>query len=223
MAYMPVANQANFSIRAELVKTGPVTYTATPLAPKDASYFRAIDLGISNSTPDVLGSGGITIIPPACRLKTPTDYTTDLGRWVQSGPGTSQSGIGLPAYGTAKEIGLKLECSGKLDNVYFRFEDTGPQPLANKNVSLYDSQGNKIDGLEVEMLYNNTRLNVDNVTKTNTGTQGETRTDPQDLAFNIQSTAPFSARFAQRSPIKKSGNSYTGPVTGKVNMYVTYQ
>lgn len=222
-AYNSTENMAGFSIRAELVKTGPITYTTTPLSPRGTTYFKAIELNISNDVPAVLGSGGITIIPPACRLQSPTDYTINLGRWAHLGPGTSVPGIGLPANGPPIEIGLNLECSGKVDNVYFRFEDANAQPLANKNVSLYDSSGNKIDGLEVEMLYNGAHVNVDNTTKTDIGTQGTTRTLPADLAFYSQSTPPFSARFVQRSQILESGHSYTGPVSGKVNMFVTYQ
>lgn len=223
VAYNPTENMAGFSIRAELVKTGPVTYTTTPLSPRGITYFEAIELNTRNDVPAVLGSGGITIIPPACRLQSPTDYTINLGRWAHLGPGTSVPGIGLPANGPSIEIGLNLECSGKVDNVYFRFEDANAQPLANKNVSLYNNSGNKIDGLEVEILYNGTHVNVDNTTKTDIGTQGTTRTIPQDLAFYSQSNPPFSARFVQRSQILESGNSYTGPVSGKVNMFVTYQ
>ncbi|GKX54809.1 hypothetical protein SOASR030_09210 [Leminorella grimontii] len=73
------------------------------------------------------------------------------------------------------------------------------------------------------MLYNGSRINVDNSTKTNVGSQGTLNTNPAETTFNSQSTIPFTARYVQRSAIQKGGVSYTGSVTGKVNMYVTYQ
>ncbi|WP_347254650.1 fimbrial protein [Leminorella grimontii] len=217
------ANNVGYSIRAVLVKTGNITYTTTPLSIPQSAEFKAIDLGNTTNLPNLIGGGGITIVPPTCRLKTPTDYAINMGRWVHSGPGSHQPGIALPAYGVAKPININLECSGSLDNVYFRFEDAGTSPLSNKNVSLYDGSGTRIDGLEIEMQYGGSRINVDNTTKTDVGAHGTVKTNPQDFSFNSQSTVPFTARYVQRSAIKKGGVGYTGSVTGKVNMYITYQ
>lgn len=224
------ANHVSYSIRAVLVKTGSVTYTSTPLSLLYSPDFTYTNHGIgwgvpmvTQPLPNLIGGGGITIIPPACRLKTPTDYVIDMRQWVSVGSGSLHPGVSLPAYGHTIPVNITLECSGKVDNVYFRFEDPGTSPLANKNVSLYDSGGAKIDGLEVEMRYGGNRINVDGATKTNIGVQGSLKTDPEDIAFNSQSTASFSARYVQRGAIKKGGLNYTGPVTGKVNMYVTYQ
>lgn len=219
------ANHVNYSIRAILVKTGNITYTSAPLSFPYTPFLMTMMTSSLPQTalPNLIGAGGITIIPPACRLKTPTDYNINMGRWLHGGPGTLQPGMSLPANGPAKPVNISLECSGKLDNVYFRLEDAGASPLANKNVSLYDSGGTKIDGLEIEMLYSGNRINVDNSTKTNVGVQGTVKTNPADVSFNIQSTIPFTARYVQRNAIQKGGVSYTGAITGRVNMYVIYQ
>lgn len=224
--YSPTANTFGMSLRAELIKIGAVNYSA-PLAPTGNSIrlFPMMTPGQSAIAigNNVLGSGGITLIPPACRLSSPTDYNINMGRWVNSGPGSLLPGSSLPAYGSIRPVDLNLECSGQVNGVQFRFEDAGSSPSSNKNISLYDSAGgNKIEGLEIEMRYGGSRVAVDNITKTDTGSKGAIKTNPQDLSFNSQDTATFGARFVQTAPIKKSGAIYTGPVTGKVNMYVTY-
>lgn len=217
------ANHVSYSFRAVLVKTGNIVYTSTPLTLPKMSEFAAVDSGFLHPLPNMVGGGGITIVPPACQLKTPTSYTINIGRWVNSGPGSLAPGISLPAYGSIKPVDLNLECFGQVNGVQFRFEDAGSSPSSNKNISLYDSAGgNKIEGLEIEMRYGGSRVAVDNITKTDTGSKGAIKTNPQDLSFNSQDSATFGARFVQTAPIKKSGAIYTGPVTGKVNMYVTY-
>ena len=76
------------------------------------------------------------------------------------------------------------------------------------------------------MSYNGSRINVNSPSespdtyKTNTGSHGTT--NPSDESFNSQSVARFGARFVQRSTITRDGTNYAGPVTGKVNMFVTY-
>ncbi|WP_347254649.1 fimbrial protein [Leminorella grimontii] len=224
-SYSQQANHINYSIRAELIKIGTIPYSSTLLSsPLFMNNPPSVRVNNSyTSVSNVIGGGGIRIVPPSCQLKSSTDYSINMGRWLHSGPNTLQPGISLPAYGPTKPINISLECSSKLNNVYFRFEDTGTVKLSNKNISLYDDNGTKIDGIEIEMLYNGSRINVDNSTKTNVGSQGTLNTNPAEITFNSQSTIPFTARYVQRSAIQKGGVSYTGSVTGKVNMYVTYQ
>ena len=66
-------------------------------------------------------------------------------------------------------------------------------------------------------------MNVDNTTVIDTGSHGVAKTSPASLPlFDSVSTAAFQARYMQSAPVTQSGTNYTGPVTGKVNMYVTY-
>ncbi|WP_347254648.1 hypothetical protein [Leminorella grimontii] len=215
------ANNAAYSIRAVLVKTGSIGYSSTPLSMSRASTVQVGGLSGNLPVPNVIGGGGITVIPPACRLKASTDYTINMGRWVHSGPGSRQPGVSLPAYGPIVPVDINLECSGRVDNISFRFEDVGSSPLTNNNISLYDSGGTKIDGLEIVLFYGSNKINADNVSQVGLGSWGETNTNPKDTSFK-PSIARFTAYYAQRAPIQRNGVSYTGPVTGKVNMYVTY-
>lgn len=200
-----------YSIRASLVKVGTVSYG--PLTIQGNYPVIQYPGGSSNS---LFQGSGITIAPPSCRLRT-TDYTISMGRWAAD----TLSHKGAPAYGTPVPVNLSLECSGKTEHVRFRFEDTGTSLSTNKNISLYDwAGGNKIDGLEIEMLYNGTKVNVDNTTITDTGSHGSFVSF--DSIFGSASTAAFQARYVQNGPVRRHGSNYTGPVTGKVNIYVTY-
>lgn len=134
------ADNYTMSVRAELVKVGIVSYTATPLTLNASNTLTLNISGLSsvgstnnvsqNLTSDVLGGGGISIAAPSCQLTAPSDYAIDLGHWTHTGPGTHQPGISLPAYGGTKPINLQLECSGQLDNVQFSFQDTGTHSLS---------------------------------------------------------------------------------------------
>lgn len=208
--YYPTLN-GQYSIRAALVKVGNVTYG--PLNIQGNLPLFQYSGGSSNT---LFQGSGITIAPPSCRLHT-TDYTISMGRWAAD----TLSHKGAPAYGTPVPVNLSLECSGKTEHVRFRFEDTGASLSTNKNISLYDwAGGNKIDGLEIEMLYNGTKVNVDNTTITDTGSHGSFVSF--DSIFGSASTAAFQARYVQNGSVRRHGSNYTGPVTGKVNMYVTY-
>ncbi|HIF5903115.1 TPA: hypothetical protein ACX3HX_005893, partial [Raoultella ornithinolytica] len=82
---------------------------------------------------------------------------------------------------------------------------------------------NKVDGLEIELLYNGMKVNVDNTTVTDTGSHGATKVSPASLPlYDSVGTAAFQARYVQSAAVTRAGADYTGPVTGKVNMYVTY-
>lgn len=235
--FFAAAHHIKYSVRGELIKVGNINTTGN-LSISTGTFVHAFftenllvgQMTISPAT--ILGSGGITFVRPSCRLRGATDYMINLGRWVAVGAGSLNTGVSLPAYGDIKPIDIAIECNGALNNVYFNFQDTGASPLTNRNISVYDAVGGqKIDGLEIEMSYNNTRLNVykisENATtsayRVNTGAHGTANINPSDPGFQSQSSAQFSARFVQRSAIRRGGLPYTGPVTGQVNMFVTYQ
>lgn len=207
-----------YSIRASIVKVGNVNYG--PLSIAGTPPFFSVHNGVSQITATNLFQGsGITIVPPACQLKT-TDYTIPMGRWAAD----AITYVGTPAYGSQVPVNLSLECSGKVNHVRFRFEDTGTSLSGNKNITLYNTAGgNKINGLEIELFYNGTKVSVDNTAVTDTGSHGTTKASPASLPlYNSASTASFQARYVQSATVTQSGANYTGPVTGKANMYVTY-
>lgn len=77
------------------------------------------------------------------------------------------------------------------------------------------------------MSYGGSRIDVHKISespnsyKINTGSHGSVSTNP-GTSFNSQSQVQFGARFVQRSAITLGGNTYTGPVVGQVNMFLTY-
>lgn len=107
---------------------------------------------------------------------------------------------------------MELECSGKVDHVRFRFEDTGSSLSASSNASLYDTAGgNKIDGLEVELQYSENKVNIDNTTLADTGSHGVVKAAPDIIPlYDSVSSAAFQARCRQNGTISKSGTEYTG-------------
>ncbi|MBK5145593.1 hypothetical protein I2494_18105 [Budviciaceae bacterium BWR-B9] len=228
------AHSFRYSVRAELIKIGEIQ-TGSPLSLSSSitmihAFFMQnkadsspeTNIGPTIISPEtIFGGGGITFVKPSCRLRGATDYLVELGEWSNT--------TNLPTYGDVELIDINIECNGSVGNVEFGFQDVGAFPLTNRNISVYDSAGGQlIEGMEVEMSYGGTRLNVhkmnESVTtyKTNTGAHGSIKTDASDLGFNSQSQAQFGVRFIQRAPITRGGSAYTGPVTGQVNMFVTY-
>lgn len=224
------ANYFKVSLRGELIKIGQVTESVGLQVSNPGSMFgiafsnglQGAGGGIISGT-EILGSGGINTVNSTCRLRGSTDYSVELGSWESMSPGN------LPAYSESKPVDINLECSGKLNNVEFSFQDTGSSSLSNRNISVYDRIGGQpIDGLEIEMSYAGSRIDVHKISespasyKINTGAHGSVKTNPADTSFDSQSQAQFGARFIQRAAIMRAGNAYTGPVTGQVNMFVTY-
>lgn len=211
----------SISLAAALIKQGTISYPSALSIGGPNPFYLRMGAGGGGYTviQDYLTGSAIQIVPPACRLRT-TDYNIAMGRWTAD----IINYVGLPAYGTQVPVNLSLECSGSVNHVRFRFEDTGSSLSANRNISLYDTAGGtKIEGLEIELLHNGTKVNVDNTTLTDTGSHGAAKPSPAVLpVFNSASTASFQARYVQSSAVTRSGANYTGPVTGKVNMYVTY-
>lgn len=212
---------ASMSLRAALVKQGTISYSSALNVSSASNFYLRMGTGASGYTviQSILTTSATRVVPPACQLRT-TDYTIPMGRWAAD----AITYVGTPAYGSQVPVNLSLECSGRVNHVRFRFEDTGTSLSGNKNISLYDTAGgNKIDGLEIELFYNGTKVNVDNTTVTDTGSHGATKASPASLPlYDSVSTAAFQARYVQNAAVTRAGVNYTGPVTGKVNMYVTY-
>ncbi|MFS6935173.1 hypothetical protein [Klebsiella oxytoca] len=213
---------AGFSVKAELVKiANTVQYGNLGLAGNPMATWSLVTAALNLVPPtDFLTGNAITVVSPSCRLRT-TDYTVSMGTWASD----TVNHTGAPATGAAVPVGLDLECSGKVADVQFRFEDTGSSPssLAEKNITLYDGGGNKVNGLEIQMKYNGERINVDGVTQTSTGSHGQVRTEAESVPlYTSTSQAMFTANYIQNGPIAVDGNNYTGPASGKVNIWVTY-
>ena len=209
------------SVKADLIKTADtVQYGSLGVGGSPSMYWNTTAVLQPALPTDFLAGNAVTVVSPSCRLRT-TDYSISMGTWAAD----TVNHMGSPATGAAVPVGLNLECSGKVADVQFRFEDTGSSPssLAEKNITLYDCGGNKVNGLEIQMKYNGERINVDGVTQTSTGSHGQVRTEAESVPlYTSTSQAMFTANYIQNGSITVGGNNYTGPVSGKVNIWVTY-
>lgn len=217
--------------RAELVKIGNIDYSLSPLTLNSPSGFVSSEVNPRFSPfPNIVGGGGIKVLPPSCRLAGPATYSANLGHWERRDMGSSSSSGATSFVGKDVPIDIALECNDTLNNVQIAFQDTGNNALRNGNVGLYDSSGVKISGLEVEIRYNNTpvvvgiaTLNPNNLTKTSVGARtGGSGTYYDGRTFTNVTPAKFTARFVQNSPITRNRTPYAGLVSGRVNVFVTY-
>lgn len=224
--FMPTSS-LTFSLRAELIKTGPVTaYGPLSVSHLFNSWMAPAPANVNTNPPThFLAGNGVTLVRPTCKLSTQksTNYMVNMGLW----PADTIAHIGTPAFGPEVPLQLELECNGMAESVRMRFEDAGASPLASNNISLYDAAGGaKIDGLEIELLQNSAHIDV-NGTAVDLGSYGVGATAGSgDKIFAIPSTsyAPLTlqARYIQRAAITRSNIPYTGPVTGTVNLFMVY-
>ena len=212
------------SLRAELIKTGTITASdyGTPVSLSMRTSTYNVFSQTTSQTGDVYSAqefsgSGITLASPACMLNN-ENYDVNMGDWVAYTWG------GAVRRGNEKLVDLSLKCTGAANNVYFRFEDAGTATAStDKNIRVYKSVGSGtdvVDGLEIELLYNGEHVDVDGTTLTNIGTRGSyvSTNNNETQIYSSLDTARFTARFLQNGQI-----SYLGPVTGKVNMWVTYE
>ena len=208
-----------FSVMAELIKIGDIIYNDVPLKLKYSGGIQVhANTAYHNNSFDI-GGGGIKIVRPTCKLDT-KNYTIPMSSWVSIDP-VAKPGA-FPAYGSQVPVNITMQCSGKVDDTQISFEDANSL-TTRQDVGLYDSAGGSlIDGLAVQLLYKNAVVPTDNTKLTISGL-GSTKSSPDSTPlFNSLSTINFNARYVQTGAIKKNGNNYTGPVVGKVNIWVTY-
>ena len=223
--YYFVSPQANhstsqsYSVKAELIKTGDIVYDDIPLKLKSGGIVQVYANGVYNTYNFDIGGGGIKIVRPTCKLDT-KNYTIPMSSWVSIDP-VAKPGA-FPAYGSQVPVNITMQCSGKVDDTQISFEDANSL-TTRQDVGLYDSAGGSlIDGLAVQLLYKNAVVPTDNTKLTISGL-GSTKSSPDSTPlFNSLSTINFNARYVQTAAIKKNGANYTGPVVGKVNIWVTY-
>lgn len=212
-----------YSIRAELIKTGNITNygrLSTVFNPTWIKGSSPVAIPPTSAPTDIFSGNAIQIVAPSCQLKTAEHYVT-MGPWESRSltqPGSAVRGPNVP-------LDVELECSASVSDARFRFADTGlsPSAAAEKNVTLYDAGDNKVEGLEVELRYNGERINIDGLTEISTGGHGTARVvPPGQNAFSVASSVHFTANYIQNGNIKVNNNPFTGSTKGKVNLWVTY-
>lgn len=202
------------SAKAELVKTGDIVYGAV-ISPQSAAAQLWLEAGTARSGAVSLGQGGITPVAPACRLAS-RDYQVAMGRWIV------QRNAHLPARGQETAFELQLECTGEVDHLRLRFEDSGTRISAHKNITLYQASGGEpVEGLEIEMLFNGNRIDIGETTPLNAGQRGRNQ---QNIAPVYSAAAPvaLTARYLQHAAITRGASDWTGTISGSVNIWMTW-
>jgi hypothetical protein len=225
----PTRNKFTYKFRAELVKVNNIDYNTTkPLRVSGSVGLMSPGVyGLSPTylaVPNVLGTDGITIVKPACKLSVPSDYSVNLGRWEYRG-----KNVNFPVRGDVSPINLALECNGGVNNVSIAFQDAGDKLQTNSSVGLYDNLGGKIEGLDIEIIYKGSLQTVNTLatspssfSKRNLGPRNGGSGSFDNRTFTSINAESFGARFVQRAAITKNGIPYIGPVFGRVNLFVTY-
>jgi len=227
--FMPTRS-VSISLRADLIKTGYVaTYGPVSVSHLFNSWMNSSPANSAVGAPPpashFLTGSGVTLVRPTCKLSSQrsTDYSVNMGVWAAD----TMTHTGGPAYGPDIPVRLELECNGMAENVRMRFEDAGASHLTTNNISLYDATGgNKIDGLEIELMHNGTHIDI-NGPAVNLGSYGSgTWGGAGDHIYALPSTTwlplVLQARYFQRASITCSGTLYTGPVSGTVNLFMVY-
>lgn len=204
----------SLSAKAELIKIGDVVHGKNISLPPAQSQLR-LEAGMTKARDENLGQGGITPIAPACRLST-KDYKVDMGRWVTLGRGQ------LPATGSETPFDLQLECSGQVTHLRLRFEDTGKRQSLNHNITLYRAaNGESVEGLEIEMLFNGNRINMGDGKSLDVGARGH-HVQNSTPVYGAAAPVALTARYIQHHSITSGATPYTGNISGSVNIWMTY-
>lgn len=199
-------NFAIESMRAELIKLGWIDYSAGAVIPSGAHLTFTID-GLSGvSTVDVPLGSGVYMAAPSCSLDN-KHQVVDLGSIRKSGSGT------FPQEGPLTRFGMDFTCSSHTNNVAFTFEDANAVIKGKDTLVAHDATNNKaLNGVAVG-IYDSEGNVVKTGVKQNLG-----------VGQKGKNTASFQAAIVQTEAkiTDSSSNSFTGKITAKANVTITY-
>lgn len=199
-------NFAIESMRAELIKFGWMEYGSEAVIPPGAHLTFTID-GLSGiATVDVPLGSGVYMAAPSCSLDN-KHQVVDLGSIRKSGSGT------FPQEGPLTRFGMDFTCSSYTNNVEFTFEDANSAVKGRDTLVAHNADDNKaLEGVAIG-IYNSEGKAV------RTGVK-------QDLGIGQQgkNTAYFQAAIVQTAAniTDSSAHSFTGKITAKANVTITY-
>lgn len=199
-------NFAIESMRAELIKFGWIQYQSQAVIPPGAHLTFTID-GLSGvNTVDVPLGSGVFMAAPSCSLDT-KHQSVSLGNINKTSSGT------YPQQGPLTSFGMDFTCSTYTNNVEFTFEDAHAilQGRDTLNVKS-EADGKTLDGIAVG-LFDSAGKAVRMGIKQNIG-----------AAVKGKNTAHFQAAIIQTAPeiTDSNTNNFTGDITAKANVTITY-
>src|SRR5471030_563034 len=204
--YDATHNYAIQSMRAELIKLGWVDYSILPVIPSGAHLTFTIDGMSGVSTVDVPLGSGVYMAAPSCKLVS-RHQTVDLGSLLKRSTGT------FPQSGPLTRFGMDFTCSSYTNNVEFTFDDANAiLPGRDQLVVNSAADGKTLNGVAVEIT-NSEGKPVRTGVKQNLG-----------IAQQGANTAYFQAALVQTAPdiTDASNNNFTGKVTAKANITISY-
>lgn len=202
-------NKYNFaveSMRAELIKFGWMEYGSQAVIPSGAHLTFTIDGLGGIATVDVPLGSGVYIAAPSCSLDN-KHQVVDLGSIRKSGSGT------FPQEGPLTRFGMDFTCSSYTSNVEFTFDDANAVINGKDTLVVHDAADNKaLSGIAVE-IYDSEGKVVKTGVKQNLG-----------IGQQGKNTASFQAAIVQTAAnvTDSGGNSFTGKITAKANVTITY-
>ncbi|WP_255562210.1 fimbrial protein [Rahnella sp. PD12R] len=199
-------NFAIESMRAELIKFGWMEYGSEAVIPPGAHLTFTIDGLNGIATVDVPLGSGVYIAAPSCTLDN-KHQVVDIGTLRKSGSGT------FPQEGPMTRFGMDFTCSSYTSNVEFTFDDANSALIGSDTLVVHDAATNKaLNGIGVG-LYDSTGKAVRTGVKQNLG-----------VGQQGKNTASFQAAIVQTAPAitDSGGNNFTGKITAKANVTITY-
>lgn len=212
-----------YSLRGELVKKTNNISSGNINVSTQFSW-RATNGGMSmRALPvDFLSGSAIRVITPSCQLRA-RDTQINMGKWYS---------IDTLTTGPAVPVPVDLRCTGQLTNAQLIFGDTGSHRFMydyDKNLTLYTPGGDYVEGLEIEIKYNDhvfdhnpsPHVPVDDYHYVYLGDRGVPGMSGGSFTES-DSQAMFTANYVQSGPIRVNGHNYTSSVTGKVNLRIDW-
>ncbi|WMY73386.1 fimbrial protein [Buttiauxella selenatireducens] len=201
-----VYNYAIESMRVELIKYGWVEYSELPVIPPGYDLIFTVE-GFAGST-DIsvpLGSG-VYMAAPSCSLDNP-HQTVELGSF------SKRSGESYPLVGNRTLFGIGFTCSTFTSHMELTFDDAHTAKSLQARLNAYDASGGlkALDGVGIELYDQDDKPVV-------LGAQNDLG------AFRKGATSvKYSAAIVQTADdITKDGQPFTGKITGKANVTISY-
>ncbi|TPG58867.1 fimbrial protein [Ewingella americana] len=199
-------NFAIQSMRAELIKLGWMEYQSEAVIPPGAHLTFTIDGLNGAGTVDVPLGSGVYMAAPSCKLDN-KHQTVDLGTYRKTSSGS------FPQTGPLTRFGMDFTCSSYTNNVEFTFDDANSVLTARDSLVVHNADdGKKLEGIAVG-LYDSDGKTVRTGVKQNLG-----------IGQQGKNTANFQAAIEQTAAevTDSAGKSFTGGITAKANITITY-
>ena len=209
-----ISGTQTIQFRAELVKVGDIGTIDKKLQVSGGSITAKVFSNLNESAviDDLLAGDGISLVTPTCEFSQ-SNYDVNMGGWDSEGKDTERTGGYQAIYPS-----VKLNCNGNT-NVSIKFTDAGPGPstaASPRNVTLYDEDNNKVNGLEIKLakLVGALRTPID---------VGGAGADVGAVTLGVNQFLDFVVAYYQKGKVTShDGKLFVGAVKGKVNMEITY-